>query len=77
MYILIGPRFLSLILPVYTQFGPEQSSGPADPGNGTLYVKQRLLIAQERNHSSKVGGSNGAKPESRAKPEKERREKSG
>ena len=30
-----------LLLPVY--FGPEQSSGPADPGNDTLYVKQHLL----------------------------------
>ena len=32
-----------LLLPVSAQFVPEQLSGPADPGNGTLYVKQRLL----------------------------------
>ena len=32
-----------LLLPVSVQFGPEQSSGPTDPENGALYVKQRLL----------------------------------
>ena len=43
IYLLLLLRSYLLLLPASAQFGLEQPSGPANPGNCTLYVEQRLL----------------------------------